>query len=180
MPVCCNRFRVSASASTDRSAGRTRSGSRPTAYETPPRPPTRSPPTPARSRPTRPPDGLAAPVISAGLGAAGGQRRPDRRRRPGPVDGPVVRVHPSAGAGAGNHATTPRGPHTRADGHRHRGELPLPAPVLRTPRGGRAPGVPHPSELQAGGGVVQAVAVRRGWRSVPVHAGTVEHIDRSD
>ena len=47
MPVCCNRFRVSASASTGRWAGRSRSASHPTASATPWSPPSRSPPTPA-------------------------------------------------------------------------------------------------------------------------------------
>ena len=47
-------------------------------------------------------EGLAQPAFPAGLGAAGGQRRAHRRRRPQPVHRPVVRVHPAAGAGAGD------------------------------------------------------------------------------
>ena len=49
-------------------------------------------------------------------------------------DRPVVRVHPAAGAGAADRATVPRVADAGADGHRHRGELPVPAAVLRTPR----------------------------------------------
>ena len=47
MPVCCNRFRANASASTARSAGRIRSGSPRPASATPSSPPNPSPPTPA-------------------------------------------------------------------------------------------------------------------------------------
>ena len=45
-------------------------------------------------------EGLAQPAFPAGVGAAGGQRRAHRRRRPEPERRPVVRVHPAAGAGA--------------------------------------------------------------------------------
>ena len=69
---------------------------------------------------------------------------------------------------------------TGADGHRHRGELPVPAAVLRTPRRRRTAGVPDPAELQAGRGVVEHVAVRRGRRPVPVHPGAAAHLDRPD
>ena len=53
--------------------------------------------------------------------------------------------------------------------------FPCQRPVLRTPRRGRTPGVPHPAELQADRGVVEPVAVRRGRRSVPVHPGAAAH-----
>ena len=42
------------------------------------------------------------------------------------------------------------------------------------------PRVPHPAELQAGGGVVEPVAVRRGRRAVPVHPGAAAHLDGPD
>ncbi len=67
-----------------------------------------------------------------------------------------------------------------ADGYRDRREFPLPAPVLRAPRCGRAAGVPHPSQRQASGGVVEHVAVRpKGW-SLPLHPGAAAHVDHSD
>ena len=116
-----------------------------------------------------PAKGLAQPAFPAGLGAAGGQRRTHRRRRPQPVHRPVVRVHPAAGAGAG-HRTTAHGiGDPGADGHRHRCEFPVPAPVLRTPWRGTTPGVPHPSEPQAGRGVVEPVGVLRGRRTAADH-----------
>ena len=55
-----------------------------------------------------PAEGLAQPAFPAGLGAAGGQRGAHRRRRPEPVRGPVVRVHPAAGAGAADRPGVPR------------------------------------------------------------------------
>ena len=75
-----------------------------------------------------PAEGLAQSAFPAGLGAAGGQRRAHRRRRPEPVHRPVVRVHPAAGAGARDRAATPRVADAGADGHRDRGKLPLPRP----------------------------------------------------
>ena len=66
---------------------------------------------------------------------------------------------------------------TGADGHRHRRELPVPAPVLRASRGRRTAGVPDSAQPQADGGVVEQVAVRRGRRPVPVHPGAAAHVD---
>ena len=42
------------------------------------------------------------------------------------------------------------------------------------------PRLPDPAELQAGGGVVEPVAVRRGRRPVPVHPGAAAHLDGAD
>ena len=123
------------------------------------------------------PEGLAQPAFPAGMGAAGSKRGADRRRRPQPEHGSVVRVHPATGAGAGDRATVPRPADAGADRHRHGRELPLPAPVLRTPRGRRATRIPHPAGSQAGGGVVEQVAVRRGRWSLPLHPGAAAHLD---
>ena len=78
------------------------------------------------------------------------------------------------------HSSFPGIADTGADGHRHGRELPVPAPVLRTPWRGRTSAVPHPAELQTGGGVVEQVAVRRGRRPVPVHPGAAAHLLGSD
>ena len=126
------------------------------------------------------PEGVAQPAVPAGVGAAGGQRGAHRRRRPEPVHRPVVRLHPATGAGAADRTAVPRFTDPGADGHRHRRELPVPAAVLRTPRRRRTAGVPDPAQPQAGGGVVEHVAVRRGRRPVPVHPGAADHRDGAD
>ena len=46
-------------------------------------------------------------------------------------------------------AAVPRLADPGADGHRHGGELPVPAAVLRAPRGGRTAGVPHPARTSS-------------------------------
>ena len=114
-------------------------------------------------------EGMAQPAFPAGLGAAGGQRRAHRRRRPEPEHRPVVRLHPAAGADAGDRAAAARFADPCADGHRDRGELPVPAAVLRAPRGRRTARLPDHAQPQADCRVVEHVAVRRGRRPVPVH-----------
>ena len=121
-------------------------------------------------------------------GATCVSRWPGRRRRPtSRASSPTTRTCPTtSGSRSPRRAcrcsrppTDPRIADPGADGHRHRRELPVPAAVLRTPRRGRTAAVPHPAELQAGGGVVEPVAVRRGRRPVPVHPGAAAHVDRS-
>ena len=300
MPVCCNRFRANASASTARSAGRIRSGSPRPASATPSSPPNPSPPTPAgelrrlpqrterrhrlrgghrwRLRPRRRQrierlpavrprpqahagDGqlrrehtVAAKVTSAWyqlpprtpdrplvtVAAAGaiwyyeedgsfnygqslklqwGVHRPDgsyqalgdvqpidifpqkawRNLRfplawappeanvarivaddPNLSDRPVVRVHPATGARARDRATTPGVADAGDARHRDRGELPLPAAVLRTSGRRRVARIPHPAQLQADRVVVEHVAVRTGRRPVPVHPGAAPHDRRPE
>ena len=125
-------------------------------------------------------EGVAQPALPAGVGAAGGERRAHRRRRPEPELRSVVRVHAAARPRPADRPAVPRHPDTGADGHRHRGELPVPAAVLRAPRRRRASAVPDPAQLQAGGGVVQPVAVGTGRRPVPVHPGPAAHVDGAD
>ena len=125
-------------------------------------------------------EGVAQPAVPTGVGAAGSQRRAHRRRRPEPERGPMVRVHPAAGPDSPDRAAVPRIADTGADGHRDRRELPVPAPVHRAPGCCRTAAVPDPAQSQAGGGVVEHVAVGRGRRAVPVHPGAAAHRDHPD
>ncbi len=125
-------------------------------------------------------EGLAKPALPAGVGAAGGERRAHRRRRPEPELRPVVRVHAAPRPRPAERPAVPRQPDAGADGHRHRGELPVPAAVLRAPRRRRASAVPNPPQLQAGSGVVQPMAGGTGRRPVPVHPGPAAHVHRAD
>ena len=127
-----------------------------------------------------PPEGLAQPAFPARVGAAGGQRRAHRRRRPEPVHRPVVRVHPAPGAGARDGAAASRVADAGTDGHRDGRELPVPAAVLRASRCGRVARVPDHAQLQAARVVVEHVAVGPGRRPVPVRPGPAPHLGRPE
>ncbi len=74
--------------------------------------------------------GLAQPAFPAGLGTAGGQRGPHRRRRPEPEQRAVVRIHPAAGSGTADRERVPRPRDAGADGYRLGRPVPLPAARL--------------------------------------------------
>ena len=125
-------------------------------------------------------EGLAQSAFPTSVGTAGGERRPDCGRRSEPEFGSVVRIHPAEGADAAIGAGVSRRPDARSDGHRHRRELPLSASVRRAVRGGGTSALPDPAQSQAGGGVVEHVAVSAGGRAVPVHSGPADHGDGAD